>query len=86
MIDLYTSPTPNGWKAAMMLEELELEYTVKLIDLAAGDQHKEWFTKMNPRNSSARTSVRQMPDLSNPSTVFMFGPARNSPVSSYVQA
>ena len=48
MIDLYTSPTPNGWKAAMMLEELELEYTVKLIDLAAGDQHKEWFTKMNP--------------------------------------
>tara|TARA_B100000902_G_scaffold243020_1_gene230088 strand:- start:1460 stop:2122 length:663 start_codon:yes stop_codon:yes gene_type:complete len=48
MIDLYTSPTPNGWKAAMMLEELELEYTVKLIDLAAGDQHKEWFVKMNP--------------------------------------
>ena len=48
MIDLYTSPTPNGWKVAMMLEELELEYTVKLIDLAAGDQHKEWFAKMNP--------------------------------------
>jgi glutathione S-transferase len=48
MYDLYSSPTPNGWKVAMMLEELELEYTVKLVDLAAGDQHKAWFIKMNP--------------------------------------
>ena len=29
MIDLYTSPTPNGWKAAMVLEELALDYAVK---------------------------------------------------------
>ena len=48
MIDLYTSPTPNGWKAAMALEELSLDYTVKNIDLAAGDQHKPYFLKMNP--------------------------------------
>ncbi|MDG2096786.1 MAG: glutathione S-transferase N-terminal domain-containing protein [Paracoccaceae bacterium] len=48
MIDLYTSPTPNGWKAAMALEELSLDYTVKNIDLAAGDQHKQNFLKMNP--------------------------------------
>ncbi|HAB39691.1 MAG TPA: glutathione S-transferase, partial [Rhodobacteraceae bacterium] len=39
MIDLYTSPTPNGWKAAMALEELELPYSVNYIDLAAGEQH-----------------------------------------------
>ena len=26
MIDLYTSPTPNGWKASITLEELELPY------------------------------------------------------------
>ncbi|HIL81218.1 MAG TPA: glutathione S-transferase, partial [Myxococcales bacterium] len=26
MIDLYTSPTPNGWKASVTLEELELPY------------------------------------------------------------
>ena len=43
MIDLYTSPTPNGWKAAMMLEEVGLDYTVKHIDLAAGDQHTPEF-------------------------------------------
>ena len=48
MIDLYTSPTPNGWKAAMVLEELSLDYKVKNVDLAAGDQHKPHFLKMNP--------------------------------------
>ena len=48
MIDLYTSPTPNGWKAAMVLEELALDYTVKYIDLAVGDQHKPSFLAMNP--------------------------------------
>ncbi len=48
MIDLYTSPTPNGWKVAMVLEELELSYTIKYIDLAKGDQHNPTFLKMNP--------------------------------------
>ena len=48
MIDLYTSPTPNGWKAAMILEELALDYDVKHIDLAAGEQHETAFLAMNP--------------------------------------
>ena len=33
MIDLYTSPTPNGHKASIALEELSLPYTVHAIDL-----------------------------------------------------
>lgn len=48
MIDLYTSPTPNGWKAAMALEELALDYTVKPVDLSAGEQHAPAFLAMNP--------------------------------------
>ena len=48
MIDLYSSPTPNGWKVAMALEELNLPYTVNYIVLAAGDQHKREFLAMNP--------------------------------------
>lgn len=48
MIDFYTSPTPNGWKVAMALEELALDYSVKPIDLSAGDQHKAEFLAMNP--------------------------------------
>ena len=48
MIDLYTSPTPNGWKVAMMLEELSLPYNVNYIDLAAKDQATPEFLEMNP--------------------------------------
>jgi len=48
MIDLYTSGTPNGWKASVTLEELELPYTVHAIDLSKGDQKTESFLAMNP--------------------------------------
>jgi GST-like protein len=34
MIDLYTSPTPNGYKVSIMLEEIGLDYAVHAIDLA----------------------------------------------------
>ena len=27
MIELYTAPTPNGWKVSIALEELGLGYT-----------------------------------------------------------
>jgi len=48
MIDLYTSPTPNGWKASVTLEELELPYEVHAINLGNGDQKTESFLSMNP--------------------------------------
>ena len=48
MIDLYTSPTPNGWKASIALEELALPYETHAIDLMAGDQKKPNFLKLNP--------------------------------------
>lgn len=48
MIDLYTSPTPNGHKASVTLEELELPYETHAIDLAANTQKEEWFLKLNP--------------------------------------
>ncbi len=48
MIDLYTSPTPNGWKASIMLEEIGLPYTVKPIRLAMLEQKQEWYLKLNP--------------------------------------
>ena len=34
MIDLYTSPTPNGWKVAIALEELELPYEAHVLNLS----------------------------------------------------
>ncbi len=48
MIDLYTSPTPNGHKASVTLEELELAYTVHPIHLGENEQKQEWFLKLNP--------------------------------------
>ena len=48
MIDLYTAATPNGWKASITLEELELPYTVHQIELSSGAQKEPWFTAINP--------------------------------------
>lgn len=48
MIEFYSSPTPNGWKVAMALEELELDYQLKLVDLSKGEQHSDEFLAMNP--------------------------------------
>ena len=48
MIDLYTSPTPNGHKASVTLEELELPYECHAIDLSANTQKEEWYLKLNP--------------------------------------
>lgn len=48
MIELYTSPTPNGWKASVSLEEMGLPYEVKAIDLSSGDQKKPDFLALNP--------------------------------------
>ncbi len=48
MIDLYTAPTPNGWKASVTLEELGLAYDVKIIDITSGDQKKPDYVNINP--------------------------------------
>lgn len=43
MIDLYYWPTPNGWKASIMLEECALEYEVRPVHIGKGDQFKPEF-------------------------------------------
>jgi glutathione S-transferase len=48
MIDLYTAPTPNGWKASVTLEELELPYQTHAVNLAKNEQKEDWFLELNP--------------------------------------
>ncbi len=48
MIDLYTTSTPNGWKASITLEELGMTYEVHAIDLLKGEQKQDAFLKINP--------------------------------------
>jgi GST-like protein len=48
MIELLTSPTPNGRKVSVALEELGLPYTVRAIDLGKNEQKEPWFLALNP--------------------------------------
>ncbi len=48
MITLYTSPTPNGHKVSIMLEEMGLDYKVHAINLGSKEQKEDWFLKINP--------------------------------------
>ena len=50
MIKLYTSPTPNGRKISILLEELNAEYETNLVDLSKKEQFKKEFSKLSPTN------------------------------------
>lgn len=47
MIHLYTAKTFNGQRVSIMLEELELAYTVHRIDLAKDEQRQDKFLQLN---------------------------------------
>ena len=48
MLELYTASTPNGWKASVTLEELELPYEVHPINLMTNEQKEPDYVKLNP--------------------------------------
>ena len=48
MIDLYTSATPNGWKASITLEELGVPYKVHPISLSRQEQKEPAYLELNP--------------------------------------
>lgn len=48
MLEFYTSPTPNGWKVAMTLEEMGLDYRLRTVNLSAGEQQEESYLNINP--------------------------------------
>jgi GST-like protein len=48
MIDFYTGPTPNGYKVAIALEELGLQYQLHVLDLEKRQQKEAWYLRINP--------------------------------------
>ena len=48
MIELFYSPTPNGRKVSIMLEETKIKYKVTSINLGKEEQFKPEFLKINP--------------------------------------
>ena len=50
MIDLYYWPTPNGHKITLFLEEANLDYTIKPVNIGAGEQFAAGFLAISPNN------------------------------------
>ncbi len=50
MIDLYYWTTPNGHKITMFLEETGLPYTVRSVNISAGEQFEPAFLAISPNN------------------------------------
>jgi glutathione S-transferase/GST-like protein len=48
MIELFTAATPNGHKVSIALEELELPYVMRVLELGQLEQKQAWFLKINP--------------------------------------
>lgn len=49
-IALYYWPTPNGWKATIMLEECGLPYDLHLVNIGKGEQFAPDFLAISPNN------------------------------------
>jgi GST-like protein len=71
-IDLYFWPTPNGYKASIMLEETGLPYTVRPVNIGKGDQFKPDFLKISPNNRMPAIVDREGPG-GQPISVFESG-------------
>jgi GST-like protein len=50
MIDFYYWPTPNGWKVAILLEELGEAYNLIPVNISRGDQFKPEFLAISPNH------------------------------------
>jgi hypothetical protein len=47
-IELHAFDTPNGRKISVALEEMDLPYSVKIIDISKGQQFEPEFLQISP--------------------------------------
>lgn len=73
MIDLYYWTTPNGHKITIFLEETELPYTVKPINIGKGDQFEPAFLQISPNNRIPALVDHAPADGGEPISVFESG-------------
>ena len=50
MIELHSSPTPNGQKVMIMLEEIGIEWKHIDVNIQLGEQFQPEYLKLNPNN------------------------------------
>src|SRR5215468_157587 len=73
MIDLYYWPTPNGWKISIALEEMELPYTVRYVNIARGEQFAPEFLAISPNNRMPAIVDSEPPGGGPPLAIFESG-------------
>ena len=72
MIDLYYWPTPNGHKITIALEEMQLDYAIKAVNIGKGEQFDPAFLAFSPNNRMPAIIDNDGPD-GTPVTVFESG-------------
>ena len=82
MIDLYTAATPNGHKASIALEELQLPYNVQALSFDKQEQKAAAFLKINPMVAFRRllTATTMISRCSSPAPFCCIWP-RNRPIA-----
>ncbi len=73
MIELYYWTTPNGHKITIFLEEAELNYTIKPVNISTGAQFEADFLKVSPNNKIPAIIDRSPIDGGEPISVFESG-------------
>lgn len=71
-IDLYFWMTPNGYKISIILEELQVPYTVHKVNIGKGEQFEPAFLKISPNNRIPAIFDSEGPDGA-PISVFESG-------------
>ena len=72
MIELYYWPTPNGHKASIALEEMELPYETHAVNVLKGEQLEPAFLAINPNHRIPAIVDTEGPD-GKPLTLFESG-------------
>lgn len=73
MIELYYWPTPNGHKITMFLEETDLDYEIKPVNIGTGEQFEPEFLKIAPNNRMPAIVDRDPAGGGEPVSVFESG-------------
>lgn len=71
MIELYTANTPNGIKIPIALEELDVPYDLRMIELGSADLRSADYLLINP--NAKIPAIRHLADDATPVTVFESG-------------
>jgi GST-like protein len=73
MIELYYWPTPNGHKITLFLEESDLPYQIKPLNLGLGEQLKPDYLKISPNNKMPAIIDHDPADKGEPLSLFESG-------------